>query len=223
MLVLRLRTMYEGIGAADASQQSREEFLMKAAVIHALGQLPRFEDFPEPTAGEGKVGVNVRAAGLHPIVRAQASGANSGSANGFPLIPGIDGVGYLNAGTRVYFFAQDLLTQAQARLDRLSRMVTGLLDVTGLQASSLVERPARTDLRSIVCAAVDEQRELAPSQRIRLHLPARTPILVWADADRVHQVVTTLLTNALKYAPPDQPVDVRVRRQVRWAHISIRD
>ena len=44
---------------------------MKAAVIHALGQPPRFEDFPEPTAGEGEVGVNVRAAGLHPFVRAQ--------------------------------------------------------------------------------------------------------------------------------------------------------
>src|SRR5438552_2879924 len=31
---------------------------MKAAVINALGQPPRFEDFPEPTAGEGEVGVN---------------------------------------------------------------------------------------------------------------------------------------------------------------------
>src|SRR5207245_2575461 len=54
---------------------------MKAAVIHALGQPPRFEDFPEPTAGEGEVGVNVRAAGLHPFVRAQASGSQSGSPN----------------------------------------------------------------------------------------------------------------------------------------------
>jgi NADPH:quinone reductase-like Zn-dependent oxidoreductase len=78
---------------------------MKAAVIHALGQPPRFEDFPEPTAGEGEVGVAVRAAALHPVVRARVSGASSGSANVFPLIPGIDGVGYLNDGTRVYFFA----------------------------------------------------------------------------------------------------------------------
>src|SRR5713101_5280342 len=76
---------------------------MKAAVIHALGQPPRFEDFPEPTAGEGEVGVNVRAAGLHPFVRAQASGSQSGSPNVFPQIPGIDGVGSLDDGTRVYF------------------------------------------------------------------------------------------------------------------------
>lgn len=71
---------------------------MKAAVIHAVGQPPHFEDFPEPTAGEGEVVVNVRAAALHTVVRARVSGANA-----FPLIPGWDGVGSLNDGTRVYF------------------------------------------------------------------------------------------------------------------------
>jgi NADPH:quinone reductase-like Zn-dependent oxidoreductase len=71
---------------------------MKAAVIDALGHVPRFEDFPEPTAGEGELGVSVLAGALHPVVRARASGANSGSANGFRLIPGIGGVGYLNDG-----------------------------------------------------------------------------------------------------------------------------
>ncbi|HEX6779525.1 MAG TPA: zinc-binding alcohol dehydrogenase family protein [Ktedonobacterales bacterium] len=76
---------------------------MKAAVIHAFGQPPRFEDFPEPTVGEGEVGVNVRAAGLHPVVRAQASGSQSGGTNVLPQIPGIDGVGSLDDGTRVYF------------------------------------------------------------------------------------------------------------------------
>jgi NADPH:quinone reductase-like Zn-dependent oxidoreductase len=76
---------------------------MKAAVIHAFGQPPRFEDFPEPTAGEGEVGVNVRAAGLHPLVRALASGSHDRSTNVLPQIPGIDGVGSLDDGTRVYF------------------------------------------------------------------------------------------------------------------------
>ena len=76
---------------------------MKAAVIHAFGQPPRYEDFPEPTAGDGEVRVTVRAAGLHPVVRAMASGAHYTSSNVLPLIPGIDGVGSLDDGTRVYF------------------------------------------------------------------------------------------------------------------------
>jgi NADPH:quinone reductase-like Zn-dependent oxidoreductase len=106
MLVLRLSTRHQGSSAEASQRAETKEFLMKAAVIHAFGQPPRFEDFPEPTAGEGEVGVNVRAAALHPVVRARvsgASGASSGSANAFPQIPGWDGVGYLNDGTRVYF------------------------------------------------------------------------------------------------------------------------
>jgi NADPH:quinone reductase-like Zn-dependent oxidoreductase len=80
------------------SEPRRKGFPVKAAVIHAVGQPPRFEDFPEPTAGAGEVGVTVRAAALHTVVRVQASGANV-----FPLIPGWDGVGHLKDGTRVYF------------------------------------------------------------------------------------------------------------------------
>ena len=76
---------------------------MKAAVIHTFGQPPHFEDFPEHTAGNGEVSVTVRATGLHPLVRAQASGSLSGSTNLFPRIPGIDGAGSLDDGTRVYF------------------------------------------------------------------------------------------------------------------------
>src|SRR5258708_12161108 len=83
-----------------ASEERRKDFLMKAAVIHALGQPPRFEDFPEPTAGGGEMGVNVRAAGLHSFVRAQASGSLSGSPHVFSPITRTDAVCPLPHGTR---------------------------------------------------------------------------------------------------------------------------
>ncbi len=58
---------------------------------------------------------------------------------------------------------------------------------------------------------------------MRLHLPpARREILVWADADRIHQVVTNFLTNALKYAPADRPVEVRVKVRQWRARVSVR-
>ncbi len=76
---------------------------MKAAVIHAFGEAPRFEEFAEPTLNEGDVLVTVHAAGLHPIVRALAGGRHYGSTAVLPMIPGIDGVGSLEDGTRVYF------------------------------------------------------------------------------------------------------------------------
>jgi signal transduction histidine kinase len=121
---------------------------------------------------------------------------------------------------------QDVLERAANSLDRLTRLVCDLLDVSRLQSGQLAVQPAPADLRAVVRAAVDEQRQLAPTRRIRLHLPARQAgqaILVWADADRIHQVVTNLITNALKYAPADRPVDVRVQVRAGWARVGVRD
>ncbi len=76
---------------------------MKAAVMNELGQAPRYQDFPEPAPVEGEVLVQVRAAGLHPIVKALASGSHYAGKGEVPAIPGIDGVGRLEGGSRVYF------------------------------------------------------------------------------------------------------------------------
>jgi len=56
-------------------------------------------------AGEEEVIVSVSAAGLHQVVRSLASGAHYGSTGVLPMIPGVDGVGRLEDGTRVYFGA----------------------------------------------------------------------------------------------------------------------
>jgi NADPH:quinone reductase-like Zn-dependent oxidoreductase len=78
---------------------------MNAAVVNILGQPPRFQEFPEPIPGEGEVVVNVRAAGLHPVVKSIASGTHYSSSGKVPMVPGVDGVGTLGDGRRVYFGA----------------------------------------------------------------------------------------------------------------------
>lgn len=78
---------------------------MNAAIVEIPGQAPKFGSFPDPVAEDGEVLVRVRAAGLHPIVKGLASGSHYASAKGEqePSVPGIDGVGVLDDGSRVYF------------------------------------------------------------------------------------------------------------------------
>jgi NADPH:quinone reductase-like Zn-dependent oxidoreductase len=76
---------------------------MNAAVLHALGKPPRFEGFPEPIPGEGEVIVHVRAAALKPVDKQMASGSHYASPRELPVVCGIDGVGLLDDGTRVFF------------------------------------------------------------------------------------------------------------------------
>lgn len=76
---------------------------MNAAVVESFDKPPRFAAFPEPIAGDGETVINVSAAGLHPIVKLLASGKHYGSTGELPFVPGLDGVGRLEDGTKVYF------------------------------------------------------------------------------------------------------------------------
>ncbi|HJP60612.1 MAG TPA: hypothetical protein VJ865_11450 [Gemmatimonadaceae bacterium] len=75
---------------------------MKAAVLHALGKAPRYEDFPDPEAGANKVVVKVKAASLKNIDKSMASGTHYDSHSQLPVVCGVDGVGVLDDGTRVF-------------------------------------------------------------------------------------------------------------------------
>ncbi|WP_327281654.1 MULTISPECIES: zinc-binding alcohol dehydrogenase family protein [unclassified Streptomyces] len=75
---------------------------MYAAVVHALGQPPRYESVPEPVPASGEVVVEVLAAALYPLVRSFASGGHYTGGDALPLVPGFDGVGRTSAGELVY-------------------------------------------------------------------------------------------------------------------------
>jgi NADPH:quinone reductase-like Zn-dependent oxidoreductase len=81
---------------------------MHAAVVRSFDHPPRYEQWeaPEPSS-PNEVLVDVLAAGLHPRVRSGASGKHYTSSGTLPLVPGVDGVGRLPDGQRVYFLALD--------------------------------------------------------------------------------------------------------------------
>jgi NADPH:quinone reductase-like Zn-dependent oxidoreductase len=76
---------------------------MKAAVLHELGNPPRYEEFPEPAAGSGEAIVRVLAASLKPIDKQLAAGTHYASPRELPVVCGADGVGQLADGARVFF------------------------------------------------------------------------------------------------------------------------
>lgn len=78
---------------------------MNAAIVESFDKTPRFGIFPEPVAGEGENLVTVTAAALHPIVKSLARGEHYGSSGELPFVPGLDGVGRLEDGTKVFFAA----------------------------------------------------------------------------------------------------------------------
>ena len=76
---------------------------MDAAVLHVLGEVPRYEQFSEPLPRENEAIVHVHAASLKPIDKQLASGSHYASPRELPVVCGSDGVGHLSDGKRVFF------------------------------------------------------------------------------------------------------------------------
>jgi NADPH2:quinone reductase len=127
---------------------------MNAAVVHSFHAPPRYTTFADPVPAEDEVLVTVSAAGLHRVVKSLANGSHYGSAGMLPLIPGIDGVGRLEDGTRVYFgtsripfgsFAERTVTTRSVCLpicDALDDVTVAAMTNPGMSSwAALTERP----------------------------------------------------------------------------------
>ncbi len=116
-----------------------------------------------------------------------------------------------------------LLRRMDGQLKRLNRLLSDLVDVSRIRADRLDLRPEPGDLGEIVREIVVEQRLAHADRDIRLEMPNTEPVPVFADSERIGQVVTNYLTNALKYSDATQPVAVRLSVAGRQARVEVRD
>ena len=119
--------------------------------------------------------------------------------------------------------ARESLAEAQKASVRLSALLDDLLQVSSAQAGKLRMRLQVCDVIDIVSETIRQLHRTHPARRVRLLLPATRRAPTIADAERIAQVVTNYLTNAFKYAPEDQPVEVRVNVRGHVVRVSVRD
>jgi signal transduction histidine kinase/ActR/RegA family two-component response regulator len=104
------------------------------------------------------------------------------------------------------------------------RLVDDLLDLSRIVHGKLALRFEAFDLREQVRLATEGFEEAASLKRVRLSVelpPAAVPM--WGDGERVHQIVTNLVANALKFTPAAGRVDVRLAVSGRDAVIEVSD
>ena len=106
---------------------------------------------------------------------------------------------------------ESLVARIEQQSHRQERLVNDLVDVSRIVAGRLDLHCDPIDLVAVTRETVEEQRLLNPNRAITLATPPTGyTVPVVADADRVAQVITNYLTNALKYSHSHQPVDVSV-------------
>lgn len=106
-------------------------------------------------------------------------------------------------------------------IGRMERLVNDLLDVSRIDSGKLALRRERFDLTEL-CRQVAEDQMAAADRPIALDLPDQ-PLEVEADPDRIGQVLTNLISNALKYSADRSGPGIRLTRQGDIVTTSVYD
>lgn len=117
---------------------------------------------------------------------------------------------------------QTLARRIQSSSARMQRLISQVTDLSQLRISNAMPTELRSvDLAALLADLVDESRTAHPGVEHRLELPARCMAMV--DADRIAQVISNLLGNALHHGACLRPLQVALVRQQDNLVISVRN
>jgi PAS domain S-box-containing protein len=113
------------------------------------------------------------------------------------------------------------LTIINRQIDRMTKLVEELLDISRLQAGRLSLELERFDLCVLVRETCDRMAVLSQAHPLRMEVPEHLEGR-W-DRGRLDQVLTNLLSNAIRYTPNGGEIVVRLEEENAGVHMTVKD
>ncbi len=119
--------------------------------------------------------------------------------------------------------AARLIAIAHANCQRLIRLINDMLDVEKIQSGKMRFDMARLSFADVARRSTESMHAYAGTQNVRIEFTANPHGDVRADGDRLTQVITNLISNAVKFSPPGGHVYVSVEPVDRLVRLCVRD
>ena len=111
-----------------------------------------------------------------------------------------------------------------AEAQRLSRLVRAMLDIAKIEAGELKLSPTVFDINETVCRALFPFERKIEEKRLEIRgLDVPEKVLVFADADLIHQVVYNLIDNAIKFSDDGGYIEFRYATVRNQVYVSVRN
>ncbi|MCY1018336.1 response regulator EpsF [Pyxidicoccus sp. MSG2] len=127
----------------------------------------------------------------------------------------------VKAGPEVEPAVDKALRGIHRSVNRMASVVENLLDVGWLQRGELSLEPGEVDLGLLLREVVEHFQPLPEEYRIDVEAPES--LVLRGDRERLDQVFTNLVANALRYSPGGGPVRLTVREEPGQVHVEVMD
>ncbi len=117
-----------------------------------------------------------------------------------------------------------MLELAEQNSQRLIRLINDILDMQKIEAGQMSFQFTKVQLAPLLRCAVNQMAAYAQQHKVSLELePVSEDLWVWADSNRLIQVLANLLSNAAKFSFADSVVQLQVQQQDQQIRITITD
>jgi len=117
---------------------------------------------------------------------------------------------------------KDSLTVIEEEADRLTALIEDLLDASRLQAGGLTPNLGEVDLPKLAGRVAERLGRQFPDRAITAGFPVPFPEIT-ADEERIGQVISNLISNAIKYSPAGTPVEILGRSAPDQVTVTVAD
>lgn len=107
------------------------------------------------------------------------------------------------------------------RVETLTKLIQGLLDTIKLGAGKRVFHDELLDLDQEIKEIVEQMQETIDTHRLKL--TGQTKAKLKIDPSRLFEIIANLITNAVKYSPKQDKVEIKLKQYQNYAQISVRD
>jgi len=113
------------------------------------------------------------------------------------------------------------LLSVDKQIKRLTRLISELLDISKIETGTLELKKEKFSLNQLAIETVEDILYTNTKHKINLYHDFHG--LVYGDKDRIGQVMINLLTNAIKYSPDSDRIDVTIHQQPNAIGFSVKD
>ncbi|MEO6452649.1 MAG: PAS domain S-box protein [Ginsengibacter sp.] len=119
-------------------------------------------------------------------------------------------------------FSQEFVTRTMVQVNKLSDLISDLLDISKVQSGNLQLNFTSFDFKKLIYETVENIEHTHPSHKIIFDtVNDKLPIV--ADMARLEQVIINVITNAIKYSPASDKVVLSAEYHVDFITVSVKD
>ena len=119
--------------------------------------------------------------------------------------------------------ARELLERTDKQITQLSRLVNTLLESSRITTNTIDLLLESCELDTLVREVVQDVRYTPKTRNVYVEIRVEESILVMADVNRIKQVVIHLLSNAHKYSPLEERIEVLLQTEGNLVRVSVHD